>query len=246
LLLAYDQGFEHGPTDFNDESVDPANIIKIAREAGVFTGVIFQKGVAEKYYSQQSSVNSHQLPALVVKLNGKTNFHQGEEPYSPQICTVDEAIALGAKAVGYTIYVGSEMEAQMMKEFSAVEQEAHQKGLVVIGWMYPRGKHVTGKETTREVTAYAARIGLEMGCDFVKIHYTGDPESFSWVVRAAGKAGVFAVGGAKVEERELLKMAQGVIGAGAVGMAVGRNIWQDKDPVGLSKRLAEVVFGGWR
>ena len=57
------------------------------------------------------------MPPLIVKLNGKTSFHKGEEPLSLQLCTVDKAIQLGAKAVGYTIYVGSEHEEKMMQEF---------------------------------------------------------------------------------------------------------------------------------
>ena len=51
LFLAYDHGMEHGPVDFDDESVDPAKILEIA-DSGFFTGVIFQKGIAEKYYQK--------------------------------------------------------------------------------------------------------------------------------------------------------------------------------------------------
>ena len=50
MFLAYDQGIEHGPTDFNDKNVDPKYIINIA-EKGEFTALIFQKGIAEKYNS---------------------------------------------------------------------------------------------------------------------------------------------------------------------------------------------------
>ena len=70
MLLAYDQGFEHGPTDFNEENVDPNYIIDIAKKTGVYTGIVFQEGLAEKYYTKD-------LPPLVVKLNGKTSFHKG-------------------------------------------------------------------------------------------------------------------------------------------------------------------------
>ena len=49
MLLAYDQGFEHGPTDFNDDNVDPDYIINIAKQTGVYTGIVFQEGIAEKY-----------------------------------------------------------------------------------------------------------------------------------------------------------------------------------------------------
>lgn len=235
LLLAYDQGMEHGPTDFNDANVDPEYICKIAREAQVFTGIVFGAGVAEKYYTPD-------LPPLVLKLNGKTGFHKGEEPVSLQLTSVDRAIELGAKAVGYTVYVGSEHEEEMMKELAQIVGEAHTKNLPVVAWMYPRGKHVEGKETDKDVVAYGARIGLELGADIVKLPYTGSVESFVWVVKSAGKTGVLAQGGAKKEEGEFLKEASDIIQAGAMGMAVGRNIWQSADPVGLSKKLADVIF----
>jgi len=93
MLLAYDQGFEHGPIDFNSKNVDPSYIMEIA-ESGFFTGVIFQEGVAAKYYDQKKA----KVP-LVVKLNGASSYSKGEEPYSPQLCTVKKAIELGAKGV---------------------------------------------------------------------------------------------------------------------------------------------------
>lgn len=233
FLLAYDQGFEHGPVDFNDTNVDPQQIIDIGEQAGVFTGIIYHEGIAEKYKTS--------LP-LIIKLNGKTKLHPTEDPYSPQLCTVQKAIELGAKSVGYTIFVGSEHEAKMMQEFSLIEDEAHKNGLGVIAWMYPRGKSVAGKETSRDIVAYAARLGLELGADLVKVPYTGDIESFSWVVKSAGKTGVLAQGGAKKEEAEFLQEAEGIMSAGALGMAVGRNIWQSSDSIGLSKKLAEIIF----
>jgi fructose-bisphosphate aldolase, class I len=237
LLLAYDQGFEHGPTDFNDENVDPDFILKIAKEAGVFTGVVLQAGVAEKYWG-----GGEGLPPLVVKLNGKTAFHKGEEPVSLQLSSVDRARELGAVAVGYTIYVGSEQEELMMKEFRAIVEEAHAKELGVIAWMYPRGKHVEEKENSREVIAYAARLGLELGADMVKLPFTEKPEDFAWVVKSAGKTRVVVQGGSKKEEAVLLTEVREIMQAGATGMAIGRNVWQSENPVNSAKQIAEIVF----
>lgn len=241
MLLAYDQGFEHGPIDFDEKSVDPNYIIEIAK-SGLYTGVVFQEGVAAKYYdsSQQSAV-SDQLPPLIVKLNGKTSF-QGEEPLSLQLCTVEKAIELGAKAVGYTIYVGSEHEETMLSEFSRIEDEAHAKGLIVIAWMYPRGKKVAGKERSKETLAYAARLGMELNADFVKVAYTGEVDSFAWVVKAAGKTKVLVQGGKKMSWVELEAEVRGAMEAGAAGIAIGRNVWQDPNPGEISMKLAEIVF----
>lgn len=239
MLLAYDQGFEHGPVDFNEENIDPNFVLDIAKNSGVYTGIIFQAGVAEKYYP---SASSGQVPPLIVKLNGKTGFHKGEEPVSLQLTSVDKARELGAVGVGYTIYVGSEHEEEMLVEFRKICDEAHAKELIVIAWMYPRGKHVEGKETSKDVVAYAARLALELGADFVKLPYTGDAESFKWVVKSAGKMMVLAQGGSKKEEGELVEEVKGIMEAGATGLAIGRNIWQSSDPVGISKKIAEIVF----
>ena len=233
FILAYDQGLEHGPTDFNDENVDPNFVVNIGNSSGVFTALALQAGVAEKYSSN--------LP-LIIKLNGKTSFHKGEEPVSLQLCSVDEAKKLGAVAVGYTIYVGSEHEEEMMQEFRKVVEEAHSNNMAVVAWMYPRGKHVEGKETDKDVVAYAARMGLELGADMVKLPYTGDSESFSWVVKAAGKTLVVAQGGSKKEEVEFMTEVKEIMQAGAVGMAIGRNVWQSEKPEEVSKKIADVIF----
>lgn len=234
MLLAYDQGFEHGPVDFNEKNVDPAYIMEIAKN-GFYTGVVFQEGVAARYYEKDSGV------PLIVKLNGKTSFYS-EEPLSLQLCTVDRAVELGASAVGYTIYVGSEHEEQMLVEFSRIEDEAHAKGLGVIAWMYPRGSKVAGRESERDTVAYGARLGLELNADYVKVPYTGDVESFNWVIRAAGKTGVLAQGGKKVDWENLEEEISGVMKAGAKGIAIGRNVWQDPNPNEISKKLSELVF----
>jgi class I fructose-bisphosphate aldolase len=235
LFLAYDQGFEHGPTDFNDENIDPQKVLQIA-DYGYFTGVILQKGIAEKYYWKQG----YKVP-LIVKLNGKTNLVKDQDPYSPQICSVEEALSYGAKAVGYTIYIGSEYEPMMTQEFGKIEQEAEEAGIPVIAWMYPRGKSIPD-ENDPKIVAYAARVGLELGADIVKVRYTGDIASFKWVVQSAGKTKVVVMGGSKMEEDRFLKMVEEVMEAGAIGMAVGRNVWQSSEPLAIAKKIAKIIF----
>ena len=235
MLLAYDQGFEHGPSaDFNDKNIDPAYIMDIA-EKGDFTGVVLHKGLAEKYYNGK-------VP-LIVKLNGKTSLPKGE-PVSTMVCSVEEAIRLGAKGVGYTIYLGSANESVMLEEFGEIQEEAHEEGLPAIAWIYPRGEAVKN-DTAPEIVAYAARAGLEMGADAVKIKYTGASESFRWAVKAAGLARVFMSGGPKApDDGTFLGQVKGAIDAGATGLAVGRNVWQHADPIKMASALREIIFNG--
>jgi len=241
MFLAYDHGFEHGPTDFNEKTVDPSFVVKLAQDTGVYTALILHEGLAQSYYPI-GGLDIQKTPPLLVKLNGKTKLHTGEEPYSPVLCTVDEAIRIGASAVGYTVYVGSDYEAKMMQEFSEIEDEAHAEGLVVTVWMYPRGKEVAGKENTKETVSYAARLGLELGADFIKIPYTGDPESFKWVVESAGHARVLVSGGVKRDTDEFLRDVEDFMKVGTCGIAVGRNVWQSEDPQGISRKLAEIIY----
>ena len=235
ILLAYDQGLEHGPSkDFNQKSVDPDYILDIAWK-GNFTGVIFQKGVAEKYYDGK-------VP-LIIKVNGKTSLTKGE-PIASQICSVKQAKALGARAVGYTIYLGSAHENLMLQEFGRIQEEAHEMGLAAIAWIYPRGEAVPN-DTAPEMIAYAARAGLEVGADAVKIKYTGDSETFKWAVKSAGTARVFMSGGPKAPTDEaFLTQVKGVMDAGATGLAVGRNVWQHEHPLKMAAALREIIING--
>ena len=235
--MAYDHGVEHGPIDLVGKSIDPGFILDIADKGG-YNAVVLQKGVAEKYYV--GSQYQNKIP-LIVKLNGKTKLVAGEA-ISRQVCSVEEAIEFGAVAVGYTIYLGSEYESEMLEEFGKIEEEAHKKGLAVIGWMYPRGKSIKD-DSSPEIVAYAARMGLEMGADIVKIKYCGSEECFKKAVEAAGKTKVVLSGGAKTKTpEEFLEVVKNVMSAGAIGVAVGRNVWQSKDPIGISQKIKEIIF----
>jgi len=233
MLLAYDQGFEHGPsTDFNDRNVDPSFIMETAAKGG-FNGIVFQKGLAEKYYDGR-------VP-LILKTNGKAGLAKGE-PNSKQNCSLEYAVSLGAKAVGYTIYLGSQYEGEMFQEFGRLQEQAHERGIPAIVWVYPRGQAVAN-DTTKEIVSYAARVGLELGADAVKIKYTGDPQTFSWAVKSAGKAHVFMSGGPKAPtDEDFLNQVRGVIQAGATGLAVGRNVWQNEDPIRMASYLRQIIF----
>lgn len=237
VLLAYDQGMEHGPSDFDDQNVDPNYILQIGVDGG-FNAVIFQKGIAEKYYT--GTAFAQKIP-LIVKLNGKTGLVTDIDPYSPQICTVEEAISLGAVAVGYTIYIGSEFEEKMFTEFANIEREAHAKDIPTIVWMYPRGRAIEGKEE-KDLITYGARVALELGADMVKLHYPGSVEAMKWVVEAAGKTKVVVAGGAKATDEEFLSLVKNVMESGACGMAVGRNIWQNEHPIELAQKIKLAVF----
>jgi len=237
LFLAYDHGFEHGPKDLIGKSIDPEYILDLAVK-GEYTGIILQKGIAEKYYT---GTNYQKKISLILKINGKTNIPQIVDPYSPINCSVEYAKKLGAKAVGYTIYLGSKQEEKMFTDFGKIQEQAHKLKMAAIAWIYPRGSAV-GDESSPEMTAYAARIGLELGADMIKIKYCGSEKTFKKAVQAAGKTKVVLSGGPKVEDEEILKIIESVIKAGAIGIAVGRNVFQHQDSLAITEKIKKIVF----
>ena len=158
------------------------------------------------------------------------------------IASVDEAIKLGASAVGFTIYIGSEHEAEMIEDFEKIEKEAHAKGIPVITWIYPRGKSVKN-DTSKEMISYAARTGLELGADIVKIKYGGNVKDLAWAVKSAGRTKVVVAGGTKKGEKAFLDQVREIKKAGAIGIAVGRNVWQHPKPLELTKKIKKIIFG---
>src|ERR671938_2026907 len=118
LFLPYDQGLEHGPRDFfeNPASGDPKYIVKLAVEGG-FNAIAIQIGLAEKFYWDYAG----EVP-LVLKLNGRTEIPPAGAPRSPLNASVEDAVRLGADAVGYTLYVGSPQQEADFEAFANVRQ----------------------------------------------------------------------------------------------------------------------------
>ena len=85
--------------------------------------------------------------------------------------------------------------------------------------------------------AYAARTGLELGADIVKIKYNGNPSDLKWAVKSAGRCKVVIAGGLKKQGKDFLDYTKGLISAGAIGLAVGRNVWQSENPIKLSEEI---------
>ncbi len=237
-FLAYDQGLEHGPADFrpNPPSASPRFVLELARDYG-YSGVVFQQGVALATQGVYPEV-----PRLI-KLNGRANLYKGE-PDSRLLCSVEFAVrALGARAVGYTLYPGAEQEGRMFSEFAQVVRDARSFGVPVVAWVYPRGKAVPN-DTAPEVIAYATRIAFELGADIAKVKWPGDFESFRWACEAAQTTRVVLSGGVKTEEpKEFLDVLSQVLEAGGAGVAVGRNVWQRPavEARAISKEIVALV-----
>ncbi len=260
LLLPIDQGLEHGPRDFftNPDSANPEYQLQIAKQGG-FSGIVFQIGVAEKYMHEYAG----EVP-LVLKLNGKTEIPPDKEPLSPLLASVEDAVRLGADAIGYTLYVGSPRQDEDFVQFTAVRQEAERYGMPIIVWAYPRGEAVEAKGGKDSLWAidYAARVSLELVADVVKINIpkinsekdqlspkpynslqVSEEEAVEMVVKSAGRALVLFSGGERVDDEELIRKASRGMAAGATGLIFGRNIWQRpmEDAISISRQMKDMM-----
>ena len=168
LLLPIDQGIEHGPRDFfaNPASKDPEYQFRLAAEAG-YSAIACQIGLAEKYYPDYAG----QVP-LLLKVNGKTDLPPSDEALSTTNASVEDAVRLGADAVGYTLYVGSPRQDQDLHQLKGVREDCDRYGMPLVIWAYPRGSAVAAKGGQNSFYAidYAARMAMEMGADVVKLN----------------------------------------------------------------------------
>ncbi len=156
--------------------------------------------------------------------------------------TVENALRMGADGVSIHVNVGDDYEADMLKDFGKIAVECSYWGMPLIAMVYPRGPQITNDKDI-EVVKIAARIGAELGADFVKTNYTGDPESFSKVVEGC-PAPILIAGGSKLSDEETFSMIEGAMKAGAKGLSIGRNAFQHKSPMAFVKASCAIVHEG--
>lgn len=260
LFLPIDQGLEHGPRDFfpNPAAKDPEFQLRLAKE-GNFSGIVYQIGIADKYMSKFAG----EVP-LVLKLNGKTEIPSDDRPISPLLASVEDAVRLGADAVGYTAYIGSPLQAEDFAQFRKVREDAERYGMPIIVWAYPRGEaiNVKGGRDSLYAIDYAARVSLELGADIVKINMPklnpekdqaapkpyntlqiSQEEAARMVVESAGRQLVLFSGGEMQGEGDIIQKARTAMDAGATGLIFGRNVWQRPfdEALELTQRMHEML-----
>jgi class I fructose-bisphosphate aldolase len=240
MVLPLDQGLEHGPADFfpNPAALDADFQFRLARE-GRYSAIALGVGLAEKYMREYAG----RVP-LILKLNGKTNIPDDAEAVSPAFASVEDAVRLGADAVGYTVYVGSPRQDVELRGYMKVRQDCERFGMPLVMWAYPRGRAVEAKGGKGSLFAqdYAARVAEELGADVVKLHEpaedgTRSPEPYRSlreaaparirrIVRSAGRVMVLFSGGIKEDDDEaVLAKVRLYMDGGATGVMFGRNMW---------------------
>ena len=179
---------------------------------------------------------------LVVHLSASTTM--SPDPNTKvAVCTVEEAVRLGADAVSIHINLGAERDTEMLAYFGEVSRSCSQWGMPLLAMMYTRGKKIDNEYDVKYVK-HAARVGAELAADIVKCNYTGSIDSFKEVVEGCPVPVVIA-GGEKMEtETQLLTMVEHALKAGAAGVSIGRNAFQHKKPEKIVEAIGKIVHDG--
>ncbi|HNU81472.1 MAG TPA: aldolase [bacterium] len=254
FLFAGDQKVEHLNADFygpgiTPEDASPAHLFAIASQ---IPGAVLAAhvGLLATYGKDYKN-----LP-YILKVNGKSplsgsqdNLYSGAWLKNDHVIRFQRQSGLKIVGLGYTVYLGSNQEAQMLKEAAEMIHSAHQAGLLAIIWMYPRHPQIKNEDDVHLI-AGGAGVAACLGADFVKVKYpykTANTETkaaaFKEVIRAAGKTRVICVGGGRQKAEDLLKHLFRQLKNGAAGMAIGRNLHQRplKEAMSLGMAISALI-----
>jgi len=233
VIVPMDHGVTLGPIPgLQDMKTTVSKVV-----AGGANALIIHKGIVAAGHRR-----SGKDIGLIVHLSGSTSLSPDPNAKVP-VCTVEEAIRLGADAVSVHINLGAQTDDTMLAHLADVSRRCTDWGLPLVAMMYTRGAKITSEYDAKFVK-HAARVAAELGADVAKVNYTGSPQSFQEVVDGVSIPVVIA-GGEKMEtDEQVLQMIEGALKAGAAGVSIGRNAFQHEDTQRMVQAIAMMVHGG--
>ncbi len=176
---------------------------------------------------------------LIIHLSGATNLTPDPNK-KVLVCSVERALKMGADGVSIHINIGANEEPEMLQDAHTVIEASREWGVPLLAMMYPRGKKIKD-ENAPEAVNIAVRVGAELGADIVKTNYTGDIDSFKYIVKGVNIPVIIA-GGPKIDTiPELFQLVYDSIQAGGAGVAFGRNVFQAENPTKVVEGLSKIV-----
>lgn len=230
VIVPMDHGLSVGPIP---GVIDMRNAVRKVAEGGA-NAIVEHKGLVKAGHRREGNDIG-----LIIHLSGSTSLSPFPNSKSP-VCSVEEAVKLGADAVSIHVNIGDDNEKDMLKDFGLVSYEARTWGMPLLAMIYPRGEKIKDEYDVKFVK-HAARVGDEMGADIVKVSYTGSPESFREVVSGCSVPVVIAGGEKMDSDQAILEMVKGSIDAGGSGVSIGRNVFQHRDSTRMVRAISLIV-----
>jgi class I fructose-bisphosphate aldolase len=267
IILPVDQGFEHGAARSfapNPAAYDPHYHYQLAIDAGL-NAYAAPLGMLEA----GADTFAGQIPTILKANSANSLIPDGAAKDQAITASVDDALRLGASAIGFTIYPGSSQGLEMFEEISAMREEAAAKGVATVIWSYPRGEALDSDgETAIDIAAYAAQIAALLGAHIIKIKLSTDylslpaakkvyeDEKIDIATQAArvkhcmdasfgGRRIVVFSGGAKKGANSVYDDARAIRDGGGNGSIIGRNSFQrDRaDALDMLGKLVDIYRG---
>jgi putative autoinducer-2 (AI-2) aldolase len=224
LMLAVDHGYFLGPTE---KLENPKNVI--APLLKHCDSLMLTRGI------QRTSVSATTDTPMVLRVSGGSSIIGDDLSQEDITVSIEDAIRLNASALAMSIFVGSKYEYQTVVNLGKLVNEAARYGLPVLA-VTAVGKDM-GKDA--RYLSLACRMAAEQGAHIVKTYYC---DNFEKVVNSC-PVPIIVAGGKKIPERDALQLTYNSIKAGAVGVDIGRNVWQSEHPVAMIRAVRGIVHG---
>ena len=199
-------------------------------------GVILHKGMVMAHAGEVRLDQS-----LIVHLSAGTRH--GLPSYNKAlVCSVQEALRIGADMVSMHINIGNDLEDRMLSDLGACVEEAHQLGLPLLAMIYARGGQIVN-ENDPSLVAHSIRIGAELGADVIKVPNCGNHHSFARAIATCPVPVVVGGGPRSGDLRSFLRTVREALDSGVAGMCIGRNIFQQENPAKALDEVCNLVHG---
>ncbi len=231
FIAPMDHGVTVGPVQ---GLTDMPAIVKFIR-AGKADAIVVHKGMVGQITDYLGADGCE----LIVHLSASTSL--APDPNKKElVSSVEHAIRLGATAVSVHVNLGSAHEAGMLKDLGMVAEQCELWGMPLLAMMYVRDGSKESEYDPGKIK-HAARLAEEFGADIVKVNYTGSAKTFAEVTGGV-KIPVVIAGGPKMSSlKDLLVMIEDSVKAGAKGVAIGRNLFQDPNPTHLARIIRQIL-----
>jgi predicted phospho-2-dehydro-3-deoxyheptonate aldolase len=233
VIIPMDHGVTVGPIEGLTDMRDAVSKVV----AGGANAILMHKGMVRAGHRGAGGD-----VGLIIHLSAGTSI--SPDPNAKElVCTVEEAIKLGADAVSVHINLGAQTDREMLRQLGQVSERCQEWQLPLVAMMYTRGPKVKSEFDVANVK-HAARVGAELGADIIKVPYTDSIESFEQVVEGCPVPVVIAGGPKMDSDKDIFEMVEGALKAGAAGVSIGRNAFQHEKPDKIVEALCKMVHEG--
>jgi DhnA family fructose-bisphosphate aldolase class Ia len=222
---------DHAVSSYPEKGLE--NLSELIPLLSSANAIIAHKGVVSHYKNQNN---------FIMHLSAST-IHGGKHSDNKiLIGSVSEAKRRGAIGVSVQINLGSDFESEMIQRMGKVSRQAIKQNMPLLGMVYPRGPNLKiDKDDITKGVSHAVRLAFELGCDIVKVPWTGDKESFSLVCNSAPIPVLVAGGKYGGAFEDLLKMVEEAMQSGASGVCIGRQVFAADNVNERCNKIAEII-----